>query len=120
MYDLLDRPTCELPAFERDLLDATRRWVHALTTAGRAPDADRRESAFDRVMGTLDAGSTEELVIQRPCHATVEETEAVILGLWRLVRAARQGDARATAALLGGGGHADGLVDAMAEACAAG
>ena len=89
MYDLLDRPTCDLPAFERDLLDATRRWVHALTTAGHPPGVEGPASAFDRVMWTLDAGSTGELVIQRPCYATVEETEAVILGVWRLVRGGR-------------------------------
>ena len=67
-------------------------------------------------MWALDAGSAEELVIQRPCHATVEETEAVILGLWRLVRAGRFSAARAAAANLVGAEHAASLVEAMAAA----
>ena len=118
MYDLLDRPTFDLPAFERDTLDATRRWVHALTLAGRAAAGPATPTPFDRVMETLDRGSSDTLVIERPCHPTVEETEAVILGLWRLARAGRPNAAREAAASLVGPAHAGALVAAMADASA--
>lgn len=98
MYDLLDRPVAELPAFEARVLDRMRRWVHALTVAGHAPVASAQEEGFDAAMRALDAGSTDSLVFQRPCHSTVEETEAVVLGLWRLVRADRIAVARRAAA----------------------
>ena len=116
MYDLLDRPVAELPAFEGRVLDRTRRWVHALTLAGQAPRPLADEDAFDAAMRALDAGSTGTLVFQRPCHLTVEETEAVLLGLWRLVRADRIAAARAAAAGLVDAGAARPLVAAMVRA----
>lgn len=100
MYDLIDRPVADLPAFEGRVLDATRRWVHALTLAGAAPVASETGTPFDDLMRALDRGSRDTLVFQRPCHSTVEEIEAVILGLWRLVRADRIGAARNAAAAL--------------------
>lgn len=119
MYDLLDRPVAALPAFEARVLDRTRRWVHALTVAGHAPAASAQEEAFDAVMRVLDAGSTESLVFQRPCHATVEETEAVVLGLWRLVRADRIAAARSAAGGLVDDDAARPLVAGMMRAVAA-
>lgn len=114
MYDLLDRPVADLPAFERGLLDRTRRWVHALTLAGTAPaPACADEEPFDAAMRALDRGSTDTLVFQRPCHSTVEETEAVLLGLWRLVRADRVAAARHAAAALIDPTEAGPLVAAM-------
>lgn len=61
-------------------------------------------------MDTLDPGSSEDLAVSRPCAPLV--AEAVLLGLWRLVRDGRLDGARATAALIVGGG-ADALVAAM-------
>lgn len=119
MYDLLDRPVAELPAFEGRVLAQTRRWVHALTLAGTAPAA-AGEEAFDAVMRALDRGSAETLVFQRPCHSTVEETEAVVLGLWRLVHADRIAAARAAAAALVDADSARVMVAAMVRAVANG
>jgi len=118
MYDLLDRPVADLPAFERGLLDRTRRWVHALTVAGSAPAPIAAEEPFDAAMRALDRGSTDTLVFQRPCHSTVEETEAVLLGLWRLVRADRIAAARAAAAALIDPAQAGPLVAAMVRSVA--
>jgi hypothetical protein len=120
MYDLLDRPVADLPAFERGLLDRTRRWVHALTLAGTAPAPAGREEAFDVAMRALDAGSTETLVFQRPCHSTVEETEAVLIGLWRLVRADRLAAARHAAASMMDAAHARTMIAAMVRTVAQG
>lgn len=120
MYDLLDRPVADLPAFEGGVLTATRRWVHALTLAGQAPaPVEASDEAFDAVMRALDAGSTGTLVFQRPCHSTVEETEAVLLGLWRLVRADRIAAARAAAGGLVDAEGARAMVAAMVRAVAA-
>lgn len=117
MYDLIDRPVADLPAFERTMLGATRRWVHALTLAGTVPVA-KADDAFGATMRVLDEGSSDDLVIQRPCHAVVEETEAVILGLWRLVHADRLAAARGAAEGLVGPTHAARLVSAMTRATA--
>lgn len=111
MYDLLDSPVADLPATDRFLLDATRGWVQALTLAARPEAAvtggfarlgigGDGVAAFDRVMRALDRGSRDTLAFQRPCHATVEETEAVVLSLWRQVRAGERAAAAATARLL--------------------
>ena len=66
-------------------------------------------------MRLLDRESTETLVFQRPCHATVEETEAVVIALWRLVRDDRIAPARSAATALVGDA-AGGLVAAMVRA----
>lgn len=107
MYDLIDRAVADLPNFERVLLDETRRWVHALTLAGAGAATpmgfardERAAVAFDTLMRALDRGSSETLVFQRPCHSTVAETEAVMLGIWRLVRADRIVAARQAIAAL--------------------
>ena len=113
MYDLLDRPICELPAVERGILDATRRWVHAATLAGDAFVQDRRD-AFGKVMRALHDGSMESLLIQRPCYDTVEETEAVILSIWRMVRAGRMASASSAAELLVDRVHGRAMIAAMA------
>lgn len=99
MYDLLDRPIQSLRPFERTVLSATRRWVHALTVAGPAA-TPIEDPAFHDVMELLERRSTDTLVLQRPCHPVVEETEAVLLGLWRLVRADRLGAAHGLACTL--------------------
>ena len=107
MYDLLDRPVDTLATADRHLLDAMRAWVHALTLAAQpaaavAPRFTDGGTAFDAAMRVLERDSTGTLVFQRPCHSTVEETEAVVLGLWRLVRGDRLAPALATARLLVG------------------
>lgn len=119
MYDLLDRPVADLPVLERGLLDRTRAWVHMLTLAGTAPPPVKpADEPFDAAMRTLDRGSIDTLVFQRPCHATVEETEAVWLSLWRLVRADRIAAARSAVTGLVSAESADALVAAMTRAAA--
>ena len=118
MYDLLDRPVDRLCAFDRAVLERTRRWVYALTLAGhdRLPPTD---DPFDLAMRALDRGSGDLLVIQRPCHATVGDTEAVLLGLWRLVATDRLAIAHAVALGLVSADHAAPLLDGMIRAAAA-
>lgn len=98
MYDLIDRPVSDLAPADRRLLAATRAWVHQLTLAGAGTPAAALGDAgetFDAAMRALDRGSRETVVFQRPCHATVSETEALWLAVWRLVRADRIAPARA-------------------------
>lgn len=107
MYDLLDRPIATLDINDRATLGAMRAWVHALTLAGEPSSAVAARfadggGAFDAAMRLLDRASVETLTFQRPCHSTVEEDEAVVLGLWRLVHADRLPAALATARLLVG------------------
>jgi hypothetical protein len=111
MYDLLDRPVATLSTKDRTTLDAMRAWVHALTLAGEPATAVAARfadggSAFDAAMRVLDATSLDTITFQRPCHAAVEEDEAVVLGLWRLVAADRLAAALATARhLVGDAAH---------------
>lgn len=107
MYDLLDRPVATLDPADRATLDAMRAWVHALTLAGEPAIAVAARfadggTAFDAAMRLLDDASTDTLTFQRPCHSTVEEDEAVVLGMWRLIAADRLRAALATARLLVG------------------
>ena len=115
MYDYLDRPVSELPTAERALLRAMRAWVHALTLAG-APSPVEGDDSFDAAMRLLDRDSTGTLEFQRPCHVIVEETEAVVLGLWQLVVADRLPAALATARLLVRPEAAAGFVAAIQRA----
>ncbi len=129
MYDLIDRLVSDLPAADRALLGATRAWVHQLTMTGSGastpPIAEALgggSNAFDAAMRALDEGSTGTLVFERPCQARVSETEAVWLGIWRLVRADRLGAAQASLAGLAGladAGAARGITAAMVRASTA-
>ncbi len=115
MYDLMDRKVAELRTPDRLMLDAMRAWVHTLTLAGEPKRAVAGRfidggSSFDAAMTILDRFSGETLSFQRPCHPHVEEIEAVLLGLWRLVLDGRDGDATATATLLVDGNAASDLV----------
>lgn len=120
MYALIDRPIASLDVQTRSLLDAMRAWVHALTLAGDPGLATARgftapgHAAFDRAMRALDAGSTDTLTFQRPCHPVVEEDEAVVLGIWALVRADRIAQAGAAARALIAPDAAAVMVRAMA------
>jgi hypothetical protein len=101
MYDLLDRAVADLAPADRRLLGASRAWVHQLTMAGAATPAAAGglgdgSDAFDAAMRALDEGSSETLVFERPCATRVSETEAVWLGIWRLVRDDRLAPALAT------------------------
>lgn len=118
MYDLMDRKVAELRTPDRLMLDAMRAWVHTLTLAGEPKRAVAGRfidggSSFDAAMTILDRFSGETLAFQRPCHPHVEETEAVLLGLWRLVLDGRDRDATATATLLVNGEAAPDLVRTM-------
>ena len=119
MYDLIDRPVGELPAFERGVVHSTRRGVHAFSTGG-ADAADARHGAISDAMHALDRGSADDIVIPRPCFAIVEETEAVIVGLWRLVRDGRSDAAYAIAGALVDDDHVDALLGGIARAIADG
>jgi len=118
MYDLMDRKVADLRNTDRLMLDAMRAWVHTLTLAGEPKRAVAGRfidggSSFDAAMTILDRFSGETLSFQRPCHPKVEETEAVLLGLWRLVLDGRDRDATATAGLLVDGDAATDLVRTM-------
>jgi hypothetical protein len=118
MYDLLDRAVQDLRTPDRLMLDAMRAWVHTLTLAGEPKRAVAGRfidggSSFDAAMNILDRFSGETLSFQRPCHPMVDETEAVLLGLWRLVLDGREQDATATAGLLIDRDAAPDLVRAM-------
>ncbi|WP_375404464.1 hypothetical protein [uncultured Sphingomonas sp.] len=121
MYDLIDRPVSDLPTPDRALLRATRAWVHQLTMAGAGTPAavdmlGGGSEAFDAAMRALDEGSTGTLVFERPCQARVSETEAVWLGIWRLVRADRLGPARAALAGMADADAARAVMSAMVRA----
>lgn len=113
MYDLIDRPVHELPTFERGVLDRARRWVHAFSMAGTEGVGDS-DDALSVAMHALDRGSAADIVLQRPCFATVEESEAVLLGLWRLVRDGRLATARGVAESLVDERHVTILLDGVA------
>lgn len=118
MYDLMDRKVADLRTPDRLMLDAMRAWVHTLTLAGEPKRAVAGRfidggSSFDAAMTILDRFSGETLSFQRPCYPDVEEIEAVLLGLWRLVLDGRDGDATATATLLVDGDAAPDLVRTM-------
>lgn len=118
MYDLMDRKVADLRTPDRLMLDAMRAWVHTLTLAGEPKRAVAGRfidggSSFDAAMTILDRFSGETLSFQRPCHPRVEEIEAVLLGLWRLILDGRDGDATATATLLVDGHAAPDLVRTM-------
>lgn len=118
MYDLIDRAVKDLRTPDRLVLDAMRAWVHTLTLAGEPKRAVAGRfidggSSFDAAMTILDRRSADTLSFQRPCHPQVEETEAVLLGLWRLVQDGRGDQATATAALLVDGDAATDLVSAI-------
>lgn len=118
MYDLLDRKVDDLRTPDRLTLDAMRAWVHSLTLAGEPKRAVAGRfidggSSFDAAMHLLDRCSSDTLSFQRPCHPRVEEIEAVLLGLWRLVIEGREADATATAAMLVNADAAPALVDAI-------
>ncbi|WP_019517715.1 hypothetical protein [Sphingomonas sp. Mn802worker] len=105
MYDLIDRAVRDLRTPDRLVLDAMRAWVHSLTLAGEPKRAVAGRfidggSSFDAAMSILDRYSADTLSFQRPCHPQVEEIEAVLLGLWRLVIDGREREATQTAALL--------------------
>lgn len=119
MYDLIDRPVRDLPSFERHLLDAMRRWAHAfsVTNGGAMRGA---EDAMSVVMRALDRGSSDDIVINRPCFTRVDESEAVLLGLWRMVRDGRPQLARAIAETLVDNRHAAALLNGMASILAGG
>ena len=124
MYDLIDRPVSDLPAADRALLGATRAWVHQLTMAGAGTPAAAGalgdgSAAFDAAMRALDEGSIDTLVFERPCQARVSETEAVWLGIWRLVRADRLGAAQASLAGLADPAAARAITAAMVRASTA-
>ncbi|GAN53325.1 hypothetical protein [Tanticharoenia sakaeratensis] len=114
MYDLIDRPVRDLPPFERTVLLATRRWTHALSLAGSAP-LHIGGSAFSDVMTRLHDASRMTLVIRAPCHDAVDDAEAIIVNLWRLVRDGHTMQARRIAADLIGDAS-DGMLRAIRRA----
>jgi len=92
MYDYLDRPLDDLAPVDRLLLDGVRCWALARTLGGDPAAALARRlplladtgalAPLDRLMAALDSeGQGDALEIQRPCFATVEEAEAVLLAV---------------------------------------
>ncbi|MFD1952037.1 hypothetical protein ACFSGX_14785 [Sphingomonas arantia] len=106
MYAYLDRPVAALSTADRVLLDAMRNWALAATlgrdraanAAARLPESARvgATDALHAAMTLLDGADAAPIAFQRPCHARVEEDEAVLLGIAALVP---ENPAAATAAL---------------------
>lgn len=117
MYDVIDRPVDQLAAAERATLMAIRRWVHAFSTVGAA--ADTADDPFAAAMAMLDQGSSDDLAIGRPCQPIVGESEAVLLGLWRLVRTGNVPAAGRLAAMIVDAPRAAPLVAAIGASLAA-
>lgn len=61
----------------------------------------------------LDEGSSDDLLILRPCHETVGESEAILVALWRLTRVGSDALARELAARLVGAVRTERLVLAI-------
>lgn len=107
MYSYLDRPVASLNTADRLLLDGLRSWALARALGRNALAAvAARSSLFaetaaaetiDDAMALLDDAGTTPLTIQRPCHETVEDDEAVLLAI--AVRARNGGVTGAAAAL---------------------
>lgn len=112
MYDLIDQRVRDLPAFEHCTLMRLRRWVHAVSQSLKPP-ASSSDDPFARAMRLLDEGSSDDLLIFRPCHETVGESEAILVALWRLTRADRDVLARELAARLVGTVRTERLVLAI-------
>lgn len=114
MYAYIDRPVEELELFEAGILHATRKWVHAVS---HFPALNQitldRATPFELAMQVLHRESTGPLVINRPCHTSIGEFEAVLLGLWQQVRNGLSAQARGTAALIIPPARVDALIQAM-------
>jgi hypothetical protein len=117
VYDIIDQPVRNLPAFERRTLMRLRRWVHAVSQSLNASRATS-DDPFGRAMRLLDEGSSDDLLILRPCHDTVGESEAILVALWRLTRTGSDALARELAAQLVGVTRTDRLVTAISASLA--
>lgn len=114
MYAYIDRPVADLELFEADILHATRKWVHAVSYFPALNDITfDRATPFEQAMQMLHRESTGSLVINRPCHTSIGEFEAILLGLWQQVRNGLSTQARATAALIIPTARVDALIHAM-------
>ena len=97
MYHFLDRPVASLATADHLLLDGLRAWALAralnrdtlgAVAARAAPLGETGAAeALDDAMTLLDDAGTGPLMLQRPCHGTVEEDEAVLLAIARLAQA---------------------------------
>jgi hypothetical protein len=112
VYDLIDQRVRDLPAFEHRTLMRLRRWVHAVSQSLKPPAASS-DDPFGRAMRLLDEGSSDDLLILRPCHETVGESEAILVSLWRLTRVGSDVLARELAARLVGAVRTERLVLAI-------
>ncbi|MEH3121609.1 MAG: hypothetical protein PGN16_06445 [Sphingomonas phyllosphaerae] len=117
MYDLIDHPVKDLPAFEHRTLMRLRRWVHAFSHS-MAPTAAFSDDPFGKAMRLIDEGSSGDLLILRPCHDTVGESEAILVALWRLTRSGSDASARALAGGLVDATRTDRLVSAISASLA--
>lgn len=112
MYDLIDQRVRDLPAFEHRTLMRLRRWVHTVSQSLK-PGAILPNDSFGSAMRQIDEGSSDDLLILRPCHDTVGESEAILVALWRLIRSGRDVMARELAAALVGVTRTDRLMLAI-------
>jgi hypothetical protein len=117
VYDLIDQPVQDLPAFERRTLMRLRRWVHAVSQSMKPPAAFP-DDPFGNAMRLLDEGSSDDLLILRPCHDTVGESEAILVALWRLTRIGCDALARDLASHLVDAARSDKLVLAISASLA--
>lgn len=117
MYDLIDQRVRDLPAFEQRTLMRLRRWVHAVSQTLK-PTATPLDDSFSSAMRQLDEGSSDNLLILRPCHDRVGESEAILVALWRLIRTGSDALARDLAAALVGATRTDRLMLAISASLA--
>ena len=106
MYQYLDRPVADLSVADRCLLDGVRSWALARAlgrdtlgamTARPTPLAGSGAAeTLDDAMLLLDEAGTTPLMLQRPCHDTVEEDEAVLLAIAERARTEALEDAVAS------------------------
>ena len=105
VYAYLDQPVDTLVPADRLLLDGLRCWALARALGrdtleaitARAPALIASAESLDDAMTLLDDAGTTPLTLQRPCHDSVEEDEAVLLAIAAL---AQDGDVAAASTAL--------------------
>lgn len=106
MYQYLDRPVADLSVADRCLLDGVRNWalaralgrdtLGAMVARPTPLGGSGAAETLDDAMLLIDEAGTTPLMLQRPCHDTVEEDEAVLLAIAERARTEALEDAVAS------------------------